>query len=275
MKRKPKPLSVYAPGTHRGNTKIWFVIPDCHIPEEDKDAMACMMKAHSLIKPDYTIQLGDLLDCAMFSMHPKRSISESLAYDFKTMELDPANLFWDQLQKDTRIHSYYLLGNHSDRIERWASTAGQTAQSIFSMLSPVNTIAKGRKNFTVVPYQVPTGDRMGYVQIAPDLVAVHGWSFARNAAQVHLQKSRSKSVVYGHTHRAEMIASRDPWTGTPIKAFSPGCLSKLQPLYAHGGSPTDWSHGFCIIYVGQKSWTDYIIQIFNGGCVLPDGREIR
>lgn len=256
-------------------TKVWFIIPDTHIPEHDQAAVACMMRAHAVIKPNYTLHLGDLMDCGMFSSHAKRTISETLAYDFKEQEVDPTNKFFDRLQKNTKEHTYYLLGNHEERIERWAASNGQTALAVYSILSPTNTIARGRKNFTMIPYSVPTGDRMGYVQLAPDLVAVHGWSFAKNAAQVHLAKSRSKSIIFGHTHRAQLEGGRDPWTGKPVKAFSPGTLSKLAPLYAVGGSPTDWVHGFAIVYVGKNSWTEYIVNIDNGYCVLPDGKEIR
>lgn len=254
----------------------WFIFPDTHIPEHDEAALACAMKAHAFIKPDFSLHLGDLMDCGMFSQHSKRTIPESLAYDFKEQEVDPTNAFWDKVQKNTKRHSYYLLGNHEERVERWAAGQGQTALSVYSILSPVSTIAKGRKNFTMIPYSVPTGDRMGYVEIVKDeLVAVHGWSFAKNAAQIHLARSRSRSIVYGHTHRMQMEGGRDTWDGTPVKAFSPGCLSKLQPLYAVGGAPTDWVHGFAIVYVGKHSWTEYIVQIYNGKCVLPDGTEIK
>jgi len=256
-------------------SKLWFFFPDIHIPEHDEAALEVALRAHEKLKPDNTVFLGDVMDCGLFSAHSKRSIPESLAYDFKEKEIDPTQALLDRAQKSTKGTTHYLCGNHEERIQRWAANNGQIALSLYKMLDPCEFLSKGRKNFKIVPYSIPTGDRMGYVQVAPDLVAVHGWSFAKNAARVHMDRSRSRSIIYGHTHRAQSESGRDPWTGGPIKAWSPGCLSKLQPLYAVGGTPTDWSHGISIVYVGRDSWTEYSISITNGSCVLPNGSEIK
>jgi len=226
--------------------------------------------------------LGDVLDCAIFSSHPKRKISENQTYDFKKLEVDPCNKMLDHVQKNTKIHTHFLGGNHEERIERWAVGAGAVGESLYSSISPETTLAAGRKNFTYTPYSPTTGDRLGFVQIVKPstqmtsggLVAVHGWSFAKHAAYVHLEKSRSQSIVFGHTHRAQTIVERDPWNGNPIKAFNPGTLSKLQPLYMTS-NPSSWSHGFSIIYVGTRSWTEYCVGVNRGYAVLPDGTEVK
>lgn len=267
----------------KDKAKLWFIFPDIHLPDQDDAALACALKAHEKLKPDYSLFLGDVLDCAVFSTHPKRKISENQAYDFKKMEVDPCNKMLDRVQKNTKVHTYFLEGNHEERIERWATSAGGVGESLFSAISPMTQLGANRKNFTMIPYSPHTGDRMGFVQIVKPsdqmksggLVAVHGWSFSKHAAYVHLEKSRSQSIVFGHTHRAQTIVDRDPWTGAPIKAFNPGTLSKLQPIYMTGGSPSAWSHGFGIIYVGTRSWTEYMINVNNGYAVLPDGTEVR
>jgi predicted phosphodiesterase len=262
---------------------LWFGFPDIHFPDQDPEALAIAEAAHRALNPDYSIFLGDVLDCEIFKSHARKTIAEVQTYDYKELELDPCNRMLDRIQKSTKKKTFFLEGNHEQRIERWAVNNGRVGESIYPLISPKETIAKGRKNFEMIPYEVPTGSRMGYVQIAPNntkmttggLVAVHGWSFAKHTASVHLEKSRSQSVLFGHVHRSQTVVSRDPWTGKIIKSFCPGTLSHLQPIYAHGGSPSDWSHGFVIIYVGQHSWTEYCISIVNGRCVLPDGREIK
>jgi predicted phosphodiesterase len=241
------------------------------------------MAAHRALQPDFSGFLGDVIDCDIFSAHAKKTIQETQTYNYKTLEVDPCNKLFDEVQKNTKRHTYFLEGNHEQRIERWAVNNGRVGESLYPLISPKKTLVDGRKQFTLIPYEQPTGLRRGFVQIvAPTkkmvtggLVAVHGWSFAKHAAYVHLEKSRSQSILFGHTHRAQTITSRDPWDGSLIKSFNPGTLSKLQPRYAHGGSPSDWSHGFAIIYVGKESWTEYCISIVKGRCVLPDGREIR
>ena len=266
----------------KAKAKVWFVLPDIHFPDHDEKALETALKAHAVIKPDRTLFLGDIMDCGIFSQHPKRKIAENQAYDFKKLEVDPCNAMMDRVQKNTKEWTYYLGGNHEERTEAWAVRSGQVGESIYSLISPENTIARDRKNFSFIPYSPPTGNRLGFVQIVKPssqmtsggLVAVHGWSWSKHAAYVHLEKSRSQSIVFGHTHRAQTIVSRDTWTGAPIKAFNPGTLSKLQPLYMTS-NPSEWSHGFAIIYVGNRSWTEYCININNGYAVLPDGREVK
>ncbi len=267
----------------KAKAKLWFWFPDIHMGEHDEEALELAVQAHRILKPDFTGFLGDVLDCGIFSAHPKRTIEEGQAKDYKKLEIDPTNNMLDIVQSNTKQKTFFLEGNHEQRIERWAVRNGGATESIYGLISPHATLAAGRKNFEMIPYEVPTGNRMGFVQIASPsvkmktggLVAVHGWSYAKNAAQIHMDLSRSQSIMYGHCHRAASVTSRDPWTGGLIKAFNPGTLSKLQPLYAVGGSPSSWSHGFAIIYVGAESWTEYSISIVNGRCVLPDGREIR
>ena len=277
MAKKTKILSP------KSTSKLWFWFPDIHFPDQDEEALEVALAAHRILQPTHSGFLGDVLDCDIFSAHSKKTIQEAQTQDFRKLELDPCNKMIDEVQANTKSTTYFLEGNHEQRIERWAVNNGRVGESIYDLISPQATIARGRKDFEMIPYEVPSGLRRGFVQIAPatakmktgGLVAVHGWSFAKHAAYVHLEKSRSQSVLFGHTHRAQSITSRDPWTGNLIKSFNPGTLSHLQPTYAHGGSPSDWSHGFCLIYVGAESWTEYCVSIVKGRCVLPDGREIR
>jgi len=270
-------LKLTKPNKH---SQLWFAFPDIHFPEHSPEALELALQAHQILKPTHSLFLGDVLDCGIFSNHSKKTIQEDEAYNYKEKELDPCNEMLDRVQKNTKIKTYYLCGNHEQRIERWAVRNGQSSKSLYKLISPEATIAKGRDNFEMIPYEVPTGYRRGFVQIATQkkmsgLVAVHGWSFARGAAKIHLDKSRSQSILFGHTHRQQVEVSRDPWTGHIIKAFNPGTLSKLEPLYAVGGAPGDWSWGFALIYVGSTTWTEYMINIVNNACVLPDGRELR
>lgn len=274
-------LVINAP--NKSKAQLWLVLPDIHFPEQDEVALEVALRAGELLKPTNTLLLGDVADCSVFSRHDRRTIDEFLQSDYKKTEVDPINKMLDRIQKFTKNQTWMLEGNHEARIEAWAVRSGGAAAAVYELINPKSTFSQGRKNFNWVPYSVPTGARRGYVQIVNQsskmqtggLVAVHGWSFARHAASVHLELSRSQSIVFGHTHRQQMEASRDAWTGALIKAFCPGTLSKLTPLYAVGGTPNSWTHGFALIYVGATSWTEYLISIVNGSCVLPDGREIK
>lgn len=263
--------SLFAPprGYH-----IVMVLPDLHIPYQDDAALECVLQAHALIKPKRTIILGDWIDCASFSTHPPRNLLESLAADFKRDEIDPCNRVLDILQENTQT-LVYIEGNHEDRVNR--AVAGALRRSplsaVHELISPKALLSAGRRNFIWIDYGK---DPLPHYNITPDLWAFHGLSVADNAAGATVKKLISVSGVFGHIHRAQSASIRNKVDNKVIKAWSPGCLSKLQPLYATSNT-TDWIHGFSLVYVknDETSWFDFSVRIENGVCMLPGGKEIR
>jgi len=255
----------------RRRAKCVLVLPDLHIPHHDRAALACVFKAYEHLRPDEVVILGDWLDCEQFSTHPKSSMAEVRAHRFVDDELQPCIEALDRLQ--ARGNSLvYIEGNHEQRIERFAISLGDgLGPELYALVCPRAIFAQGRKRFTWIPYK----SQLAHYEITPDLWALHGWSFAKSAARIHQDRAVSVSVVYGHTHRQQSEARRDPASGRVLKAWSPGCLCKLQPLYRQN-MPTSWVQGFSIVYIGSGGrWTDYTVTIQDGECVLPDGRQIK
>lgn len=260
----------------KAGSRLVMVLPDLHIPHHDEKALACVLKAYQVLRPDEVVVLGDWLDCEQFSSHGVKTIVEMRAHRFIEDELEPCNAVLDKLQK-YKNKLTYIEGNHEQRIERWAANWGQRlGPDLYKLMSPRKLIGEGRSNFTWVPYS----GHLSHYEITPALEkssalwAIHGWSHAKAAARIHLQKAVSVSVVFGHTHRVQSETIRNPTNGHYLTGWSPGCLSKLQPLYQLG-NPTAWGHGFSLVYVGRKSWTEYTIKINDGKCVLPNGKEIE
>jgi hypothetical protein len=263
----------YAP---RPGSHLVFVIPDIHFPHHDPHALAVMLEVHALLKPRRTVILGDMLDCETFSSHAKSSRAEEAAAEFYEGEVQPGQRFLSALEQNTD-ETIFLEGNHCFRIER-AITRDPTGvlRGLASLVSPRRLLSEGRaKPFTYVPYTQKPGQPLPHYRIAKDLIAVHGWSFAKHAAAKHLDIARTVSVVHGHTHRRQSFELPDPLTGRTLVAWSPGCLARKQPLYmAH--TPTEWAHGFSLVWVNDErtDWTEYSPRIKQGrGCVLPDGRK--
>lgn len=103
---------------------------------------------------------------------------------------------------------------------------------------------------------------------------MHGWSYARHATKAHLQISQGKSVIHGHTHRADASIVQNIWSpGKVVQARSAGCLCKPIPLYGTG-RPVEWVNAFILGYLGRRSDTLYTIPILDNRCVLPDGTEV-
>ena len=259
------------------NDKLTLILPDAHFPDADPRAIEAVEKVCEALRPWRVVHLGDLLDCLPFTRHPLHKLKQAQDYDWEGMEIAPARRFIERLKKNCGYY-HQLWGNHEERAERWCVGAGNTGEAIWSMINPkvrlLGGFSKDEVGFT--PY-VSKGDISCHYKIAKDLLAVHGWSFARHASAVHLGKSAMAgcSVVHGHTHRIQVDSARNPLTGRVLKAWSPGCLANLAPEYTQVNGPTSWAHGFSLVYVGKHSWTDYTIVIDRGYCVLPDGSEVK
>lgn len=261
-----------------------LVVPDVHVPEHDPEAIETLLAVVASWRPDRIVILGDFLDCGAWSSHARQSPEEGAA-SFLADEVGPANLLLDRLAGRAQRPIVYLEGNHEHRVARWlANHAAHLGPDLLTLASPAHLLrhrvgADGRprgerSRFTWIPY-VGAGVHSHY-KIAPNLIAIHGWSCAKNAARTHLEAARSCSIVHGHTHRAQAVTGRDPLTGEIYHAWSPGCLAKLHPLYM-ANNPHDWSHGISLIYHGSQArdWTYYTVPIQRGRAILPDGREIR
>lgn len=248
-----------------------MALPDLHVPYHNEVALSCVLKAHEYLKPKRTVILGDWLDAEAFKTHPSKSLIEKQAYDFKSDEVDPCNKIIDRLQKNTKL-TVFIEGNHEFRVERTASGAQHKGfSSIYSLISPKQLLSAGRKSFIWIPYN----QKLSHYKITPELWALHGWSHSKNVAETHLNYLQSVSAVFGHVHRQQSAVRRNKVTGKLIKAWTPGCLTELQPLWATQ-TPTDWVHGFSIIYVKNDftQWFEYTITIENGVCILPGGKLI-
>lgn len=190
-----------------GKAKRVLVLPDAHYPHQDPAAMGCVFHAIEVWNPDEVVILGDWLDAAAFSAHSKRSFIETEGADFLETEVGPCNSALDRIQGKKDRPVVFLEGNHCNRIERAAlAMGGDLGKALYKLASPERVLrhrvnSEGepgtkRKNFTWVPY-LKSWEHSHY-KITKDLIAVHGWSIAKNAAKVHLDLVRSCSIVHGH-----------------------------------------------------------------------------
>lgn len=274
MRRKSPKVLAPTPEipTKEGNHCV-VVLPDLHFPEQDPIALEIVHRVIERLQPRKTVILGDWCDAKKFSTHPKKSLAESTAESFYEEEIKPCKKSLDRIGKNSQEIVYHE-GNHEFRVERAAADSPVVA-AVFDLISPKLLLSKGRDNFTWVPY-ASDGCTISHYKIANSLWSLHGITHSIHAAYTTLQKLRSVSCVFGHIHRKQQAATRDPRTGEVLQAWSPGCLSKLQPLWQHA-HVTDWVHGFSIIFVKDDltEWTAYSPTISNGQVVLPDGTTIK
>ncbi len=295
-RRRPARASDLARETAKDGSHVVLVLPDMHHPFADPAAMAAVLAVAEAVKPTRIVSLGDSVECAAFSAHPARSIAEQAIHDF-AHELETCGAWIDRIRAAAgpQLESWqYLYGNHEQHVERECIRLGSIGLAVRSMIEPSIVLARGRPWLRFTPYiadyakdrrpasHLRGGASMAHHKITNDLIAVHGWTIAKNAAQVHLDKVKTCSLIHGHTHR-QLSATGRLWDSDKlIKAWSPGCLSMLQPAWHHS-SPTEWAHGVDVIYCKNDclardnrdpAWTNYTVTIVNGETVLPRGMKV-
>lgn len=242
---------------------------DVHLPRQNPVAVEILKKTIARLKPDITISLGDLLDCGAFSQHPPTfGVPES---DYES-DLKQANDLIDFAQAHTQERTVLIEGNHCHRLDRWAAQHSE-GRGAYNLLAPRIQLMKGRKNCLYIPYGSANG-RYPHWKVNSRIIAVHGWSYAVNAARRHLQMSQGHSVIFGHTHRLGFECQQNLFGGDTIRAVSCGCLCNPVPLYGTG-RPVEWTNGFLIGYLGKHSDTLFLVDIKGSFAILPNGEEVR
>jgi len=256
----------------------WVIIPDVHFGGEmDERAYACAMSALAWLMPTGVCQLGDLMDVYALARHPARNRQEARAKleSLEKTDIEPARQFWRDVRKVSSVRdTRYVMGNHEARFD--TVTADPIGAALVDSLHPLKVFAPLVDE--IAPYDnVDNLNPHNVVKLQPNLWATHGWSHAKRAADVHLGACTDFSLVYGHTHRIDQSRKPCPSSGSTIRAWSPGCLGNKTPNY-RGRKPAQVDHGFSVVYVSRHNpcdWTAYTVEIEQGRCILPDGKEIR
>lgn len=252
--------------------ELTIVVPDIHIPHHDRRAVACLLAAIEAFQPQRVVFLGDVMDLERFTRFPRKSKVEDRASHYKLSEVDPCNRMLDFVQENSDSVDF-LEGNHEFRVE--ARLMEYDLIDLYDLVSPRRLLSEGRKNFTYTNYTQKPTTPLPHVKIAHDLIAVHGWTYAKHAAARHVEIAKRYSIVHGDTHRQQSYLTRDPIDGISLKGWSPGSLCIAQPIWGHS-APTEWTQGFTFVWTSKNKrvWTDYTVQIRNGMCILPGGKVL-
>ena len=252
----------------RAGSKTMLAFGDVHVPHQNAASLEVFCLAAERVRPDMIVCLGDLLDCGQFSTHPPTYGMPETDYE---ADLATANALLDRLQGACG-RLVVVEGNHEYRLDRWAAATAE-GRGAYSMLAPRIQLMRGRKRCTYVRYGTTSGKYPHYA-VNSRIIAVHGWSYARHATKQHLQISQGKSVIHGHSHRADTSIIQNIWSPAKvIQARSAGCLCMPIPLYGTG-RPVEWVNAFILGYLGRRSDTLYTIPIMDGRCILPNATEV-
>ena len=271
----PKPSNrneiVHAFGTTsrvpcRGSTYSVLVLPDIHVPYEDKRTIAAVERYMAANTFDHYIQLGDLGDYQWASSHDKD-------YPLRTEGLRIQTQY-EQINEMLSRHEELLLGNNPDcRM----------------------TLLEGNHEYRVEAYMERNPELAGLVGVERSLVLAErgaewvrcyslGQSYKLGKCLFHHGKSISPThakrmvedyghnIVYGHTHDVAVQPKVQLGRDATIAGRSIGFLGRYDmPYIVH--NPTKWQQAFAVMYFQPSgAFNIFVVEIFNHSFTAPDGK---
>lgn len=242
-----------------------LIIPDCHIPDEDKRAYDLMLKCAEEIQPEEIVILGDYADFYDISSHAKdpgvgsKLIDEIDAVIARLMELRA-------LFPKSKI--VYIEGNHEYRLGRYIR---DKARELFGIVTVPTLLNLGTLKIEFVPY----GPNQKHHVLNSKLLARHeplggGVHVAHNSVVKALA-----SVIFGHTHRLQesQVVGMD---GSNYRGISCGWLgNKDSPVMDYVKNHHQWALGFSVVTVMPSGdWYNQLIHIIDYKCIC-DGKIFK
>jgi len=239
-------------------TKRALIIPDCHIPYEDKDAYQLMLDVAKDVDPDEIVILGDYADFYNVSSHGQSpEIMETLMD-----EISAVHVRLRELKKlFPKAKKVFIQGNHEFRLERYINNQ---CPALFGVTGTERILELGLYGFEYIPY----GPNQKYNVLGSKLIARHEpLAGGKHVAQNTVEKAM-KSVIFGHTHRIQE-AQTVSIDGNNYRGISSGWLGdKNHSVMAYVKSHHQWALGFSVVTcLEDGTWFNTLIHIIDGKCI--------
>jgi len=216
--------------------KKYILIPDQHIPYNDKKYWKLLKKVIGRTRPNGLVILGDFADFYSVSSHSKDPNRVSDLAE----EVDSINQHLDELDVFSFIkEKIFIAGNHCNRLERYLQ---DKAPELFNSVKISKLFALKERGWKYVPYKES-------IQIGK-LWLTHDAGVAGRYAHYKTGDAYQDNVAIGHSHRL----------GWAVEGTAKG----VPHVYAHLGwggdinavdymhkvkAKRDWAQGFGIAYV--------------------------
>ena len=229
---------------------------DVHGMRQDTKAVAALLRDLKELQPDHIILGGDIITCDGFlaARHALGFVA-NLDYTYQEDVL-AANAFLDDLQSTCPNAAIeYIEGNHEHRVERYVVdevvSNKRDAAFLLSLIAPKTLLRLDERG---IPYYSATEAHtenapLGWIKRGLMYFVHSPPSYSKNAASDALGKTAA-NVTYWCTHREDASTSVFPDVGL-VKAFNPGCLCIMQPVYRNT-NPTNWSQGYAIDFIAKS-----------------------
>lgn len=276
--RYPEPPQ--SPKEHSKRDFTRLIVNDIHGSLMDRDAVDAFLNDIPLWSPSEVVINGDLIECGgWLAKHHTLGFVAQTDYSFQ-QDIAAANWFLDQIQErapEAVIH--FIAGNHDDRIEKWivdqTMAHNRDAEFLTALCGPRQLLRLDERGIAyyerskVHQKGLPPGwIKLGKVHFTHDL------GTSKHAASSAISKTAG-NVVFAHSHREDSATMVLPGVGL-VKAWNPGCLCQLQPLWRHS-DPTNWSHGYAVQMVDKAgNFLHHNIPIWEGRSLVGSlARHLR
>ncbi len=244
-----------------------LVIPDLHVPYEDKKALKLMYKvAKDLPKLKQVILLGDVLDFYSMSSHLKSPNIESILKN----EIDCGKQFLQKLRsKFPSQNIKFIEGNHEFRLQRYIK---KNAPDLNGLLSTPELLDLDYLDIDWIPYGP---EQLAQVLEIEDLCARHEpYSMSINFIRQTASKIH-KSLMFGHTHQAAFRSTKNAM-GKRVSVYSCGhMVQENHPCFDYYRSAKPWQKGFAIVYQTKNDWFVEQVNISDNYEVIYHGKSYR
>lgn len=228
-----------------------IVIPDTHVPFEDKKAWNCALRAIREVQPQRIVIIGDFLDCLTVSHFPRLpSRVQLLQYEIKRGR-EALDRITDAAPKAKVV---YCCGNHELRLEKYLA---QKAPELFGLIDIPDLLGVTKRGWTWVPYR----NHVTFGKVAYS----HDLGYSGKSATSRCLDSFGGNIVTGHVHSAGVV-----YGGTVLGehrvSMTCGWLGDFGAIdYMHQSKTKDWQHGLGIVKQDAKGngWVSFA-PIING-----------
>lgn len=232
-----------------------LLVPDCHVPYEDKRAFALLLEAGRRLKPDVVVLLGDFADFYAVSSHSKNpERSRDLAY-----EVDLVHERLRDIRDLGARRNVFIEGNHEDRLSRYLM---DKAPELFGTVKLEEVLGLKALGFEFVPYRQAL--HLGKLHLTHDV--------GNAGPQAHTKAGAlyAGNVVIGHTHRLAYAVQGDAQGDAHVAAMFGWLGDREQVDYLHAVQAAQWAHGFGIGYLEPESGVVHVVPvpIVRGRCVV-------
>jgi len=170
-----------------------LIIPDCHIPYEDKRAYDLMLNVAIDLDPDEIVILGDYADFYAINAHGKSPNMSHVLQEEITAVVERLIQLKELFPKAKRV---FIQGNHCYRLERYIA---KNCPDLYGIVDTPSLLELKILGFEYVPY----GPTQAYKVLGSKLIARHApLAGGKHVAQATAEKAMC-SVIFGHTHRIQ------------------------------------------------------------------------